>query len=407
MKFSAIEDLLTLIQPMTEDHTSQSSDYTSYKKFFLEVFPNLRRDIFSGELMTKNDGLWESARSHLSILRSYADDTNGVIKPSRIADHLARFQAELSGEILVDIPAHESSLDYLRAICDRIHPTNVSREELYELILGWGANMWRRFYDPTVQNQILILQSGQGVGKDYLLRSMLGGLEQFFINFTVNSTERDNLAQLNQGLVINISEFDRTARLNTGLLKDMITRDSTFIRLPYDKSAIKRLVRCSFVGSCNTKNFLTDTTGNRRFIVLEIEKIDFDYPTDKGPEILSQFQAAAKAGYETSLSTKLKMTRYIESITPREPSDLILSLFDDRIQSLESEVSTHGIFQRFEIDPLLHDISLETGISKKKILSLLQATRRSHRTAAGMIYGKPDVAARFKNKRRNELYQSN
>lgn len=396
MSLCDLNEMLTLIQPTGEELPPQS-DYNSYKKFFLEIFPSIRRDVFSGELMVKEGELWEPVRSHISILRSYADDTNSAIKPSRIADHLARFQREVPTELLVDLPDFDPSTDPLREICNCIHPFNVTREELYELILGWGANMWRRFENPTQQNQVFILQSSQGIGKDYLLRSIFGGLQQFFINFTVNTTERDNLAQLTQGLVLNISEFDRTAKLNTGLLKDMITRDSTFVRLPYDRSAVKRAVRCSFVGSCNTKNVLLDTTGNRRFIVIEVEKIDFNYPSNKSLEILAQFRAEARKGFDVSTTTQAKMTAYISSITPVEPKDHALARYDQRIAELESEhPSAYGLFSREQIKEVVEDVSSESCLSEKRLLALLQSTGRSHRTSAGMIYGRPSLKDRYR-----------
>lgn len=373
------------------------SDYEHYERFFNATLGSIKKDIFSGELLVKGDTGWESVKSYLRILRSYAQDTDGLIKPQRIEDHLARYAKKFNSQLLIDIPVFSSERDYLREICNCIHPTNVTQDELYELLLEWGANMWRRFENPTHQNKVLILQSAQGVGKDFLLRALFGGLEQFFINFTVSHNERENLSVLNQALIINISEFDRTSRLNTGLLKDMITRDSTFVRLPFDKCALKRAVRCSFVGSCNTRNILTDTTGNRRYVIIEIDKIDRSYPVDQSLNVLAKFKAAASAGYEASKSTIEKMNGYIHSITPKDTKERLLSDFDAAIELLET-ASEHsaGIFQRSDIESIVSELKADFKISEKRILGTLGDSGRSHRTSNGMIYGRPDLALRYR-----------
>lgn len=383
--------------PEAEDATQASTDYSAYKEFFDATIPTARKDIFSGDLFVKEDGIWQSIRSQLRVLRSLAQDTDGLIKPSRIEDHLARYSKQFKSDLLIDLPEHDGAHDYLKEVCRCVQPVNVTQDELYELLLEWGANMWLRFENPTHQNKVLILQSAQGAGKDYLLRSIFGGLEQFFINFTVSSSERESLSVLNQGLVINISEFDRTSKMNIGLLKDMITRDSTFVRLPFDKCAVRRAVRCSFVGSCNGRNILTDTTGNRRYVVIEIDKIDHAYPVDKSLEILAQFKAAASIRHTVSESTKEKMRSYIESITPKAPQDALLSLFDVGIESLEHKnPDSQGIFLKQEIEHILAEIELECRVSEKRILGLLNDRGRSHRTSNGMIYGKPGIAVRFR-----------
>lgn len=380
-----------------QDLSDIGTDYSYYEEFFKATFRTFKKDIFSGELFIKENGHWQSIRSQLRVLRSHAQDTEGLIKPSRIEDHLARFSKTFSPELLIELPEHDVTKDYLKEVCRCLHPKNISQQELYELILEWGGNMWRRFENPAHQNRVLIFQSAQGIGKDFLIRSIFGGLDQFFVNFTVSHSERENHAILNQALVINISEFDRTAKINSGLLKDMITRDSTFVRLPFDRCAIKRAVRCSFVGSCNTKNILIDTTGNRRYIVVEIDKIDHEYPNDKSLEILAQFKAAAEAEYQASEATHEKMRRYIESITPREPQAEIINLFDSAVATLElQKPDSQGIFVKQEVDHVLADIEIECEVSEKKILGLLNKSGRSHRIQSGMLYGRPGIASRYR-----------
>lgn len=401
MNLRLIKGAETGSQHDPSNFSSVPTEYETYEAFFYATFASFKKDVFSGELLVKEDGSWQSIKNQIRLLRSYAQETDGLIKPQRIEDHLARFSKKFRPELLIDIPEHDGTQDVLRDVCNCVHPVNITQDELYELLLEWGANMWLRFESPTHQNKVLILQSAQGVGKDYLLRAMFGALEQFFINFTVTHNERENLAVLNQGLVINISEFDRTSRMNTGLLKDMITRDSTFVRLPFEKCAVKRAVRCSFVGSCNTRNILTDTTGNRRYVVIEIDKIDRNYPNNSSLEILAQFKAAAKTGYKASFATLEKMNHYIQTITPKAPTDEVLDIYDSFLDALATQnPQSKGIFDKQDIQNVLSEIELECKLSEKKILRLLNENGRSHRTSNGMIYGKIGIALRYRETQR-------
>ena len=60
-------------------------------------------------------------------------------------------------------------------------------------------------------------------------------------------------------------------------LKSVMSKDEIKTRLPYDKRASVLKRRCSFVGSTNNEEFLSDETGNVRWICFAINSINWDY----------------------------------------------------------------------------------------------------------------------------------
>ena len=92
------------------------SDYEHYERFFNATLGSIKKDIFSGELLVKVNAGWESVKSQLRILRSYAQDTDGLIKPQRIEDHLARYARKFAPQLLIDIPfSHLSVITFVRS----------------------------------------------------------------------------------------------------------------------------------------------------------------------------------------------------------------------------------------------------------------------------------------------------
>ena len=67
------------------------------------------------------------------------------------------------------------------------------------------------------------------------------------------------------------------SKSDVNTLKSFISKSSANIRLPYARKAefLERI--CSFVGSTNRTDFLTDETGSIRWLIFEVYSFDFEY----------------------------------------------------------------------------------------------------------------------------------
>ena len=85
--------------------------------------------------------------------------------------------------------------------------------------------------------------------------------------------EKDTLTYIGQNLIVNID--DQLKALNKrdeNELKNLITCPMVKYRMPYDKYVEEHSHLASFVASVNGNDFLTDPTGSRRFLYVEMKK---------------------------------------------------------------------------------------------------------------------------------------
>ena len=81
--------------------------------------------------------------------------------------------------------------------------------------------------------------------------------------------------------LINIDEFDSVSAAYQSFLKNVLQKPVVNARQPYKRS-IQALHRyASFIATCNNYDLLTDPTGSRRFICVEVKgRIDYAQPID-------------------------------------------------------------------------------------------------------------------------------
>lgn len=127
-----------------------------------------------------------------------------------------------------------------------------------------------------VNKQSLVLASHQNSGKSSFLRFLIPPkLENYY---TENiSIDKDGIISICKNLICNLDELAVLSKSDVNTLKSFISKSSANIRLPYARKAefLERI--CSFVGSTNQTDFLTDETGSIRWLIFEVHSFDFDY----------------------------------------------------------------------------------------------------------------------------------
>lgn len=313
--------------------------YSEYADLYNTVLKNPRRDLFSGKLMTLDDGVWCPAKNYLNVLKSRAArlEENGHPKFHRglIEDHLHAFELDKTPEFIVDVPEWDG-VDRIKMFTDAIElePTDVTQEDFEQLVKEWLAKSMMRLHDPRVRNRILILKGAQEIGKDTWIDNLVGGAGQFANRLSIVAGDKDTFLQLNRGLFIKIAEFDKSARTEVSLLKDLITTPDTDLRAPFERDAKRRYSRCSFISSCNVNDILRDHTGASRYLVFEVMRINWDYPTSPEDQlqILAQAQDLASKSYAASAQSRKAMNDYLQGKTPEDPSIEICETFCDLAQ---------------------------------------------------------------------------
>jgi len=94
------------------------------------------------------------------------------------------------------------------------------------------------------------------------------------------SDDKDSRVMLTTNFLINLDELSSMYKKEINSLKSMFSKDKVNARLPYDrKSSILNRI-CSFIGSTNLSEFLTDETGSVRWLCFELDSIEWRYKSD-------------------------------------------------------------------------------------------------------------------------------
>ena len=119
---------------------------------------------------------------------------------------------------------------------------------------------------------LLIVSPQQGLQKSTFLRELLPtSLRDYYTDDFSLSTKGNAQRKMVEFALINMDEFDKEPRKKMPELKSLMqTLKPSFIGA-YKKN-FNRLPRiASFVGTSNRRELLTDTTGSRRFLIVEPE----------------------------------------------------------------------------------------------------------------------------------------
>ena len=129
-----------------------------------------------------------------------------------------------------------------------------------------------------VQSPMLVLSGPQGTGKSTLAR-WLCPLPEYFIEAPIDPDSKDDLFVLTRRFIWEVSELGATTRRkDRESLKAFITRQEVTARKPYGRYEITKPAISSFIGTVNSVGgFLSDPSGARRFIVVELTSIDLAY----------------------------------------------------------------------------------------------------------------------------------
>lgn len=130
-----------------------------------------------------------------------------------------------------------------------------------------------RIYHPGCKfDYMLILVGGQGENKSTFLRFLC--LDDTYFNDNFSIMEGDKAFEKLRGMwIVELAELTamRRAREVEGIKAFITSRVDTY-RVPYGRRTEQRPRMCVLAGTSNPVDFLTDKTGNRRFLPITIDK---------------------------------------------------------------------------------------------------------------------------------------
>ena len=130
-------------------------------------------------------------------------------------------------------------------------------------------------HDEVVNHTALVLVGRQGIFKTtWLERLIPPALRAYSSKMPLNGQiSKDDRLRLCENAMLNIDELDAICGREMNIVKSLLTSTDVNERAAYGRLKERRMRLASFCASTNNREFLTDITGNRRWLPFEVESI--------------------------------------------------------------------------------------------------------------------------------------
>ena len=243
----------------------------------VEVVYNLVTDQTMFMIKNTADWLQLDERVLCSIRGQIAADTGKRVLKQDVRDVLNSDFSRLSHpvrEYVEALPAWDSR-DRVKELCRHV---SAQEPQYFE----WTLHKWlvaavaTWMSDLSSNHEIFVLIGAQGIYKTTFFRHLLPPqLRMYFWENAHNSfSSKDDHLALAENCLVEIEEIDLQSPRDISELKALATSEKVKERRPYARFREEKHRLASFCGSGNQERFLSDETGNRRWLCHKVDHID-------------------------------------------------------------------------------------------------------------------------------------
>lgn len=129
------------------------------------------------------------------------------------------------------------------------------------------------------QLMMLVLDGLQDLGKSTFSNWLCSPMPDYFIESAIKIEDKDTEVRLIDRWIWEVAELDATTRkADQSALKSFITKKFVTVRKAYGRHEITKPALACLIGTLNNSTgFLSDDTGNRRFMITRLDRLDFRY----------------------------------------------------------------------------------------------------------------------------------
>ena len=229
--------------------------------------------------------------------------------------------------------------DHIRALA-RTVPTNTPQWEdwFYTWFLAM-VEQWHNHAGRQYGNSVApLLISKQGYNKSTFCRRLIPPeLQWGYTDNLILSEKRQVLQAMSQCLLINLDEFNQiSANVQQGFLKNLIQLPSVKYKPPYGSHVQEFPRTASFIATSNMDDILTDPSGNRRFIGIELTgPIDVSVRPNY-LQLFAQAETAIWKGEKTYFDAE-QTALIMENNKKYQQADPIMQCFAESFEPTEDE----------------------------------------------------------------------
>ena len=252
-----------------------------------------------------------------------------------------------------------------------------------------GKELWRACFkkwfvamvaswmkDEVVNHTVLVLVGRQGIFKTTWLDNLIPPeLRAYSSKLPLSGQiSKDDRLRLCENGMLNIDELDAMCGREMNIVKSLLTSTDVNERAAYGRLKERRVRLASFCASTNKREFLTDITGNRRWLPFEVESIQNPFHTIIPYERL---YAQAKALVEEGIFS------YWFDMEEME----VLEAHNEEFRALENEEELLKVYFAVPASDSMNAKFLTTAEISEKLISAGNIKRPMSLSRLGMILG--------------------
>ena len=185
-------------------------------------------------------------------------------------------------EYVMTLPAWTPEMpDYIGQAAAMVHMATDEEDDLWRVCFPkWFVAMVAGWTDDQIVNhQVIVLVGRQGIFKSTWINRLLPPQLQAYStdHVDIDRLDKDEELRAAEYGLINIDELDKLTDRQLNKLKSMITTQHVDVRAPFGRHKEKRVRVASYAASGNKEEFLTDQTGNRRWLPFHVTSVDSPY----------------------------------------------------------------------------------------------------------------------------------
>ena len=129
------------------------------------------------------------------------------------------------------------------------------------------------------QNRMLVMDGYQGMGKDHFVRWLSSPNPEYYNEGPIMPDDKDHRLKLLSCWIWNVNELGSTTRRSDReALKAFLSIQTVRERKAYGRYDVQGVALSSFAGTVNNEGgILNDPTGHRRFMVVHLKTMDWNY----------------------------------------------------------------------------------------------------------------------------------
>lgn len=279
----------------------RSMSYSDIADQIGNVGYTLRRNVLSGKVEIKNkDEIYESIteenereiQNALTVIRNHDIQasnifTNDLLNSKRVLESIE----ELADRNKVNTVKQYLNLckdmfvgslqDPIGTLVESLECDVESEPHKREMVESWLNNVVHTVFQEPLQddNFVLVLSGPQNIGKTTFFKNLLQHIPQHFYAGPPIPGDRDCDRRLGYKLIWCWDELQMGMRgrlIDQAAIKVFLTKIEITTRKMYAVNDIYVRRIASFCGTTNESKFLSDPTGNRRYGVLRVNKINHE-----------------------------------------------------------------------------------------------------------------------------------